>query len=367
MTYPRMKNMAKILVEYSTKVRPGDWVVINADPFAMDLARETAAMATKAGGNVTCLMRDRTFWEILYKYGSDEQLKWFDPIYDLVIRKADVYIVMIAPENTRTLAAVDSAKQALTAQAEREFYEIYIKRSASGELRWNVTQAPCPALAQEADMSLADFEDFVYAATFADQEDPVACWQKVEEDQDRLVRWLVGKKEIKIKTPKADLTLSVDGRPFINSTGTFNLPSGEIFTSPVEDSANGWVEFTYPAVDQGREVEGVNLEFEHGKVVRASAVKNEDFLLEMLDVDEGARFLGELGIGTNYGIQRFTKSILFDEKIGGTFHLALGFGFPECNSKNHSAIHWDLISDARDGGQMWADGLLFYKDGKFII
>jgi len=367
MTDPRMKNMAKILVEYSTKVRKGDWVVIAAGPQATELAYETALFATKAGGNVTYLIRDHTFWEILYKYGSDEQIQWIDPTFDLIIRKADVFIQMVGPDNTRILSGVDPAKQSLNAQAEREIFEEYIRRGASGELRWNITQIPCQALAQEADMSLSEFEDFVYAATFADQDDPIAHWQALEKNQQCFVDWLAGKKEIKIKTPNADLSISIEGRPFMNSTGTVNLPSGEIFTSPVEDSANGWVEFTYPAIDHGREVEGVRLEFEHGKVVHSSAKKNEEYLNKMLDVDEGARILGELGIGTNYGIQRFTKSILFDEKIGGTFHLALGFGFPECNSKNISSIHWDLISDARNGGRMWADGILFYQDGKFVI
>ncbi len=367
MTDPRMTNTAKILVEYSTKVRPGDWVVIIAEPHGIDLAREVARQATMAGGNVSLSLRDRTFDEILLKYGNNEQVSWISPFLDLAIRKANVYIQIGAPDNTRTLSGVDPARQQLILQAQREILEVYMERTSSGDLRWNITQAPCPALAQEADMSLVDFEDFVYAATFADQDAPIACWEKVEADQERLVRWLADKKEIKIQSPNADLTLSIEGRKFLNSTGTVNLPSGEIYTSPVENSANGWVKFTYPAIQLGREVEGVRLEFEHGKVVQASAVKNEEFLLQMLDVDAGARYLGELGIGTNFGIKRFTKSILFDEKIGGTFHLALGHGFAEIGSKNESSIHWDLISDARNGGQMWADGVLFYQDGKFTI
>ena len=216
-------------------------------------------------------------------------------------------------------------------------------------------------------MSLGDFEDFVFRATFADQDDPVACWQQVHDEQERMVRWLAGKKSVVVRGPNADLTLSIDGRSFINSDGDQNMPSGEIFTSPVEDSANGWVRFTYPAISWGREVEGVRLEFQNGRVIKASATKNEDFLLKMLEADEGARTLGELGIGTNYGIQRFTKSILYDEKIGGSFHLAVGTGFPEAGGTNQSSVHWDLICDARDGTEIQVDGELFYKDGKFCV
>ena len=367
MTDHRLKQMAKIIVEYSTKMRPGDWVVMMVDPYAIDLAHEIAVQATLAGANVSWIARDSTFLEILYKYGSDEQIKWINPMLDLVIHKADVYIQLIAPSNTRILSGVDPSKQRMLAVAQNDLLGDYLQRMSSNELRVNITQAPCPALAQEADMSLAEFENFVYAATFADQDDPIACWQKIEVEQERLVKWLEGKKEIKIQSPNAELTLSVEGRPFKNSSATINLPSGEIYTSPVEDSANGWVEFTFPAIYQNREVAGVRLEFEKGKVIKASADKNEEFLLQMLDADAGARYLGELGIGTNFGIQRFTKSILFDEKIGGTFHLALGRGFPDLGAKSFSSIHWDMISDMRASGSMWADGELFYQDGHFVI
>lgn len=367
MTDSRLQNMAKILVEYSTKLRKDDWVVILAEPHGLPLAREITRQATLTGAHVDLVLHDRTFDEIVLKNSSEEQLQWVTPLLDLVVRKADVLIQIMAPENTRTLSGVDPVKQKLTAQVQHKIMKIYHQRIQAGELRWNITQAPCPALAQEADMSLADFEDFVYAACFADQDDPVARWRQVEAEQERLVRWLAGRKQIKIQSAHADLTLSIEGRTFNNSTATVNLPSGEIYTSPVEDSAEGWVEFTYPAIRLGREVEGVRLEFEKGRVVRATAVKNEEYLLQMLEVDEGARYLGELGIGSNYGIQRFTKSILFDEKIGGTFHLAIGNGFPETGGKNQSSIHWDFICDARAGGRMWADGELFYQDGRFVI
>jgi aminopeptidase len=216
-------------------------------------------------------------------------------------------------------------------------------------------------------MSLRDYADFVYQATFADQDDPVGAWQKIHDEQQRLVDWLVGKQQVTVKGPNVDLRLSVEGRTFINADGEKNMPSGEIFTSPVEDSANGWIRFTYPAIAGGREVEGIELQFKDGKVVSAKAEKNEDYLNTMLDTDESARYLGEFAIGTNYGIQKFTKSILFDEKIGGTMHLAIGGGFIEAGGENQSAIHWDMICDMRDDSEIHMDGELFYKNGEFKV
>ena len=216
-------------------------------------------------------------------------------------------------------------------------------------------------------MSLRDYENFVYGACYCDREDPVAEWVRVHDEQERVVQWLKGRSQVKVVGPNVDLTLSVKGRTFINSDGKHNMPSGEVFTGPVEDSANGWVRFTYPAVHGGREVEGVELTFEGGKVVKATAKKNEDYLIRMLDIDEGSRYLGEFAIGTNFGIQKFTKNILFDEKIGGSFHMAVGAGYPDTGSQNQSAIHWDMICDMRDSGEIWVDGEQLYKDGVFVI
>jgi aminopeptidase len=265
------------------------------------------------------------------------------------------------------MAGVESRKQQRSAQAKQELMKIYMERSASGDLKWTLTNFPCPAYAQDADMSLSDFEDFVYSATYCDREDPIAEWQRIHNEQQKVVDWLKGKKDVTVKSPNVDLSLSIKDRTFINSDGKHNMPSGEVFTGPVEKSVNGWVEFTYPAIEQGKEVTGIRLEFKDGKVVKASAEKNEDFLLAMLDSDEGARYLGEFAIGTNYGIQQFTKSILYDEKIGGSFHLAVGAGYPETGSKNVSSIHWDMICDIQEDSEIKVDGDLLYKDGKFMI
>ena len=185
--------------------------------------------------------------------------------------------------------------------------------------------------------------------------------------QQQLVDWLKGKDRVHVRGPHIDLTLSIAGRTFINSDGKRNMPSGEIFTGPVEDSVNGWVRFTYPAIRGGREVEGVEFEFVDGKVVRASADKNEEYLISQLDSDEGARYLGEFAVGTNYQIQRFTKSILFDEKIGGTVHMAVGAGYPETGSRNRSSVHWDFICDMREDSEILVDGELFYRNGEFQV
>jgi aminopeptidase len=364
---PRLHKLADILVNYSTQVRLGEWVHIDAGRVAVPLVKEVVACVLEAGGHPTVSLNSDHLQEIFLAHASEEQLQWVSPMEMLAIKNANVSIFITAPENTRALSAIDPARQQRRQAAYREWIDTYTKRSAAGDLRWVMTNYPCLALAQEAGMSLADYEDFVFQATFADRSDPIKCWREIHNDQARLINWLAGKKTMVIRGPQADLTFSIQDRKFINSDGDQNMPSGEIFTGPVEHSANGWVRFTYPAIDLGREVEGVHLEFRNGQVVKATAEKNEEYLLEMLDIDGGARYLGEVGIGTNYGITRFTKNILYDEKMGGTFHLALGNSFPETGGVNESSIHWDFICDAQTDTQILVDGELFYQDGKFQV
>jgi aminopeptidase len=364
---PRLLKLADVLVNFSTRVKPEDWVHITAGRQAVPLVKEVMARVLAAGGRPSINLECDEMGEVYQKHASDDQLAWIPPVETLIIEQCDVWIILEAPENTRVLSSIPPEKQQTRNKAYSSWVETYMKRSASGELRWVMTNYPCLALAQEADMSLADFQDFVFKATFCDQDDPIGCWEELRNNQEKLVKWLEGKKRVEIKGANADLTFSVEGRPFINSYGDQNMPSGEVFTSPVENSVQGWVKFSYPAIYLSREVEGVHLEFEDGKVARASAEKNEEFLISMLDTDEGSRILGEFGIGTNYGITRFTKDILYDEKIGGSFHLALGSGFPEAGGTNHSSLHWDLITDARQDTEIKVDGELFYKDGEFRV
>jgi aminopeptidase len=369
MTDPRLSNLARTLVNYSVAVRPGDWVFIVSTPTALPLAKEVLRYTLRAGGtpNVYLDTREDEFGAILISESNDAQLDWVSPAEKMLYDQADVLISLQSPANTRSMSGADPQKQRRRLLARRELNHTYLQRTAEGKLRWTLTQFPSNALAQDADMSLSDYEDFVYAATYADQPDPVQAWQKIRSEQQRLVEWLKGKKQVVVRGPNTDLTLSVAGRKFINCAGDKNMPDGEIFTGPVEDSANGWVRFTYPAIHRGTEVEGVELEFKNGKVVKASAKKNEAYLLSMLDADPGARFLGEFAIGTNYAIQRFTKSILYDEKIGGSFHMAVGAGYPETGSINQSSIHWDFICDMRDNSEILVDGELLYKNGQFKI
>jgi len=367
MSDPRIKNLADLLVNYSVKVQPGQWVLINSHVIAEPLANEVLRAVLEAGGLPQIILSSDDLVETGFRYSNNEQLSWISPVVKTLYESVDVLIALRAFENTKYLANIDPKKQQVQAQARQELMQIYMKRAASGALKWTLTQYPCPAYAQDADMSLSEYQDFVHSATYTDKDDPVSEWERIHDEQQVVVDWLDGKKEVTLKSPNVDLTLSVEGRTFINSDGTNNMPSGEVFTGPVEDSANGWVEYTYPAIQKGKEVSGIRLEFKDGKVVNASAKKNEEFLLAMLDIDDGARYLGEFAVGTSYGIQKFTKSILYDEKIGGSFHMALGAGYPETGSKNVSSIHWDMICDIREDSEIHVDGELFYKDGKFQI
>ncbi len=367
MSDPRVQKLARLLVDYCVKVKPGDKVVIRGSVVTLPLVTETYREVVRAGGYPLVMWQETEFAEIMLKNGNDDQLQFVPEPTKLVMETYDCIIGLSGANNTRTLSGVDPARQQVARAAGREISEIFMRRGASGALRWTGTMYPTHANAQEADMSLSEFEDFVYSACHVDKDDPVAEWKAMSVWQQKLVDWLVGKKDVKVKGPNVEMTLSIEGRTFINSDGQKNMPSGEIFTGPVEDSVNGWVRFTYPAIYSGREVDGVELRFEDGKVVDASAKKNEEFLISVLDTDPGARYLGEWAIGTNNGIDRFTKSILFDEKIGGTIHMAVGGGYPETGSKNQSSVHWDMICDMRDGGQIWVDDDLFYDSGAFTI
>lgn len=367
MADPRVERLAKLLVNYCVAVKPGDKVVLNGHLLTRPLLVAIYRQVVQAGGHPLPLWAESEMQAIMLKEGNDEQLKHLPEPLKHIYEHFDAAIRLIGTDNTRVLNSVAPARQQLAQSAQLELVGKMMARSASGEFMWVASMFPTQAYAQEADMSLSEYEDFVYAACYADRDDPVAEWRNIHDRQQKLVDWLAGKKHLKVQGPHVDLTLSIVGRTFINDDGHKNMPGGEIFTSPVEDSVNGWVRFSYPAIVNGREVEGIELRFEQGKVVEATAQKNQDFLISTLDTDEGARFLGEFAIGTNYGIQQFTKSLLFDEKIGGTIHMAVGRGFPEAGGQNVSAVHWDMICDMRAGGQIWVDDDLFYDSGKFVL
>ena len=306
MTDPRITKLADVLVNYSIKVQPGEWAHILASVESLPLAKEIAAAVLAAGGHYTVDLAETVFDEILIKHGSDEQLQWGSPDIEYMMKNIDAFFYINAPENTRALSGVNPDRQQLWTKSQKKWRDIYFERTASGALRWVITNFPCRALAQDADMSLEDYEDFVYGATFIDQEDPVAAWQQVHDEQQRMVDWMAGKKQITIKGPNADISMSIEGRSFINSDGDQNMPSGEIFTSPVEDSVNGWVKFTYPAIYKSIEVEGVRLEFEKGKVVKATADKERSIFAH--DAGNGRR--GQLFGGTGHRHQ-FRHSTIY--------------------------------------------------------
>lgn len=363
----RLKKWAEALAGYSVDVQPGQTVAITGGTAAADLLREVAKAVTARGAYAVVLPTLEGTASDLLLHGSDEQLTFISPMERFIRMEADVVINVRAETNTRRMSAVDPSRQRLFAGARNELSRAFMQRAADGDLDWTLTLFPTDAYAQDADMDTEAYTDFVLRACKLDREDPVAAWQELRVEQQRLIDWLDGKRDVHMTGPDTDLRLSIEGRNWINSDGRRNFPSGEIFTGPVEDSANGHIRFSFPVVTAGRQIEDIRLRFENGKVVDASAAKNEDYLIQTLDTDEGARYLGEFAFGTNFDIQQFTRNILFDEKIGGTVHMAVGRGYPESGSTNESAIHWDMICDLRQGGQVTVDGELFQRDGKFVI
>jgi aminopeptidase len=363
----RAEALARILVEYSCAVKEGDICLIQGETAGEPLLLSLYEQVLKRGAYPVAELTMEGQAPTFFKHATDAQLDWVPPPAKWGAEEADARLRVMADSNTRALSSIDPARQTRRQSAVRPLMETMMKRSAAGELRWALTLFPTQAYAAEADMSLADYEDFFYRACLCDQPDPVEAWRRQSDETRRLADWMVGKEEVRLEGPGTDLTLNVSGRTFVAADGRHNMPDGEFFTGPVEESVNGEVTFSYPAVYGGREVAGVKLRFKDGKVVDASAERNEEFLLETLDTDEGARRLGELGIGTNYGIDRFTKEILLDEKIGGTIHLAVGMSYPETGGKNSSAVHWDMVCDLRTGGRITVDGAELQSNGKFSV
>ena len=364
---PRIDHLADILVNYSTSVKPGEWVGVLGDVVSLPLVRAVFEQVVKAGGNPSLMLTDETLTREFALLANDDQMAWLDPMLNLYYDKADVYIRCTAFPNTRSMTNVDPKRLQKIQSARAGWLDTRIHRAAEGTMKWVGTLFPTEGSAQEAGMSLEEYEDFVFHATFADKEDPVGEWKALGAMQQKKIDWLKGKKDVVLKGPNIDLELSIDGRVFINACGERNMPDGEIFTGPVEESVNGWYRASFPSIVQGRAVEGIELKFEGGKVIGATAAKNQDLLYSMLDADSRSRYLGEFAIGTNFGIDRFTGAILFDEKIGGTVHIAIGTGYPDTGSKNKSSVHWDMICDMRHDSEIHIDGELFYKDGQFVV
>jgi aminopeptidase len=357
----RLKKLARVLVDYSVEAGEGEQVLVAGGVAAEPLIKEVYARLLDVGATPVPQVALPGIQELFFEHAKGIHYEKTPPVIRSIYEGVDAVISVMAPHNTRALAGVDPGKQQALARRDKAVQDMILERD-----RWALTLYPTQALAQESEMGLEEYDEFVFEAMALNEDDPVGYWRGKAEEQGRLIERLERAREVRVAGPGTDLTLSIEGRRFINGDGKRNMPCGEVFTGPVEDSANGEIYFGVPVAVAGREVLGVRLRFEGGRVVEASAEKGEEFLKSMLDADEGARYLGELGIGTNYGIRKATKNILFDEKLGGTVHLAIGRSYEKTGGKNDSSVHWDLICDLREGGELYADGELIEKDGAFL-
>jgi aminopeptidase len=367
-------EMAKILTEYSSPVQPGEYVTLAGNGMTCAPLIEALAEAVIRRGGIpnvqaaSLISPDYSaYYELFIREASDAQLDRLDPTMMHWVNESDAIFFIKAPANTKSLTTVPPARIARHKRTTQPFSSRYLERYAEGTLRWTVVGWPTQAGAQTAEMGLLDYTDFVAKACGLDQPDPVRYWMDFRALQERLVDWLKGKSHVEVRGPGVNLSFEYADRPWVSCHGNLNFPDGEIFTSPVEDTMNGTIEYNYPCVYLGSEVQGVKLRFKDGVAVEATADKNEAFLLSQLDLDEGGRKLGEFAIGTNNGVQMMTRNILFDEKIGGSIHMALGRGYEESHGVNKSAIHWDMIHSMKDGGEITVEGKLFYRSGQFMV
>jgi aminopeptidase len=368
LTDPRVQKFAEILVNHSARIVKGDRVLIEATESARPLIDELyKQILEKDAFPIPAIWDFASQDAAYYKYASDEQLDFVPPLHQMAYEQFESRIRIHSATNTRALSGIDTDRLQRRGKALGKITATQMRRGGAGDFKWVTTLFPTKAYAQDAEMSFEDYEDFVYRACHANEEDPITFWNNVREKQQAAIDNIQGHNQVILRGPNVDLSLSIKNRTFLNSAGVFNMPDGEIYTGPVENSVNGWVKFTYPAIYNGVAVEGAELTFSNGKVTKAKADKNQDFLLKMLETDAGSRYLGEFAIGTNFEIDQFTGQILFDEKIGGSFHMALGASYPETGGKNKSAIHWDMICDMREDSEILVDSELYYKNGKFAF
>jgi len=367
MADPRIESFARILVDYCTRIVPNDRVFIETNTDALPILQEVFKQVLERGGRPYLQMEFPEQRELYFQYMPYEPSAHKNELMAHAYENFEARIRIWSEANTKALTNADPKKQSAWAEGNSPILKSQFGRGAAGTFKWVTTLYPTRGYASQADMGFIEYEDFVYKAVHALEKDPVAYWKNIKQTQEKYIQALKGHERVELKGPNVDLTLSIKDRTFVNSFGLHNMPDGEIFTGPVENSLNGWVKYTYPAVDLGVEVEGAELHFEQGKIIKSSARVREDFLKQMIATDAGSSYVGEFAFGLNKDIDRFTGHILFDEKIGGSFHMALGNGYPETGSKNSSAIHWDLICDMRQDSEVIVDGELFYKNGEFVI
>jgi len=363
----RLDRLAQVLIRYSLNVQPGNLVAIQGGTEAIPLLREVYRETLRAGGYPELNLDMEDAREIYLKEANEDQLNFVSPITQLITERFDCLLYVDAETNTRRLSRVDPQRAAKLRKAHDTVDTLWSKRAAQGLMRWCYTQYPTNAYAQNANMSLEDYWEFVCDACMLDKPDPVEHWQEMAAKQKTLTAWLKGHKEVRIVAKSTDLVLSIEDRQFLTCDGHINLPDGEIYCGPIENSAQGSIRFTLSTSYDGHAIDDIQLRFDEGRVVEAHAASSEDYLLSMLNMDEGARRIGEFAFGMNYGIRETTRNILYDEKIGGTIHIAMGRSYPESGGLNVSALHWDMICDLRQQGEVWVDGELFLKNGKYVL
>jgi aminopeptidase len=363
-----IEKYAHLLVSYCMEVKAGDMVYINSSYLAESLVQQVVKEIYLAGGNPVLNIELNGLQNMSLQYGSEEQLAWVDPVKKYIIENCNCHLNIRAPfKRGDDAPEPDNAEKfKILKKAQYEINKIYFERTGNGSMRRCLCQYPTKAGADDAELSLEEYEKFVYQSCFLYDADPVAKWLEVRKRQKVYADYLNKVEQVQYKGPNIDISFSVKGRTWINSDGRANMPSGEVFSAPVEDSVNGKVHFSYPAIYMGKDVTGVTLEVKDGLIIKWSADQGQDVLDKVFAVD-GARYWGEVAIGTNYNIQRTTRNILFDEKIGGSIHMAVGQSYKQCGGKNESSIHWDMITDMKNGGQILADGKKIYENGEFLI
>jgi aminopeptidase len=367
MTDPRVANLADLLVNYSLELQPGQIVRLDGGTVAAPFVRELYRSALRAGANPRTRVEVEGLDVIAVGEATEEQLTFVSEIDRFEVENVDAIVTIWGDRNTRALSQADPRRVSKRIASRRQLTNRCWERIDEGKAKWVGTRFPTEAHAQDAEMSLLEYEDFVYGACHVrSEENPVAHWRAVSLELNARARELNTLTELRVVGPDTDLRLNMAGREWLAADGKLNMPDGEIFTSPVETETEGEIRFSFPAIFQGRGVDDVRLRFEGGRVVHAEAGNGNEFLQSLLDMDEGARILGEVAFGLNYEIDRFTRDILFDEKIGGTMHFALGSSFKMLGGRNESGLHWDMICDLRADGEVYADGELVWKAGKFL-
>lgn len=362
-----LQKYAHLLVNYCLEIQEGDKFYIQTTTLAEPLVKALYEEALKAGAyQIVPAMDFSSKGKIFFEHASEKQLQQEPFLRKQAMESFDAYLYIRAPFNLREDQNNDAEKVKKFQAATKGISDTYFKRTATRDLKRSLCQYPTEASAQAAGMSLDEYSEFVFNACNLYAEDPSAEWKKLSKKQQGIVDHLNGTQDVHYKGDGIDIKFNTKGRTWINSDGQTNMPSGEVYTSPVEDSVNGQIHFSYPGAYFGKDVEGVTLWVKDGYIEKWEARRGKDFLDEIFSM-EGTRRFGEAAIGTNYNIQQMTNNILFDEKIGGTVHMAIGQSYLQCGGKNESSVHWDMITEMKNGGQIFADGELIYENGLFLI